>query len=658
MAFQDYSTNPASNTTIGNDTFIGPNMPRDKVRPALQQLAADGKELADAVLPSGSRAGKFLAWDGAGNPTAASGTGEDSAFRTDAASSDGGDLVGYASRTVKSKLDDWTTPLDFGAAGDGSTLDTAAINAAMATGKHVVFPKGYTFLTDTILGHRFISDRQLVELNGTVVHDGSLPVIFGPYNGFFGIFSAIGVEGIQLIGSGTLGGAWDGVKPADPGARIGTGLYLSNCPQALIDGPMFTEFYDDGIKANNCAEMIVGRATRFYHIRNIGVEASAYSANPFAASFGTEYAGFLGAAWTGEIYGPSGTIDGTYEWIDDGLKGAGNGIGIDFSAEPGAPGCSSLKIRGSMRNCLLGVWSENNFTDENDTSIARSIDIDVLIEGNIAGDSFTDCSDGVGLIGVNGATVKAHIVNQTNIAPPSGAETVGLNIIQSSNVKADVQVTTLTSIANRMQHAVKLSGSHDCELRGRQSGVTGLSSQAAIVSPILFDTSPFVQAQCTNIVIDGFVGGDAASDWTAGGFGGGSVTGLSLPSGLIPFKFSLSNVPASANSNLLTVGGNSFDKEILPCAGRFVGVSARISGAATGLNSIATTVSGAPQPLISLVTSDFNATGVSASKMIEGKLAAQSAAKGTVEVKINTDGTWTNTTDVEVTLWFDPRWKA
>lgn len=49
MSFKDYSANPTANTTIGDDKFIGPNMPRDGVRPALQQLAADGKDLANTV---------------------------------------------------------------------------------------------------------------------------------------------------------------------------------------------------------------------------------------------------------------------------------------------------------------------------------------------------------------------------------------------------------------------------------------------------------------------------------------------------------------------------------------------------------------------------------------------------------------------------------
>ena len=47
MAFKDYSRIPASNQTIGDGLFIGPNMARNDVRDALQQLAADGKALVE-----------------------------------------------------------------------------------------------------------------------------------------------------------------------------------------------------------------------------------------------------------------------------------------------------------------------------------------------------------------------------------------------------------------------------------------------------------------------------------------------------------------------------------------------------------------------------------------------------------------------------------
>jgi hypothetical protein len=49
MAFRDYSITPASNTTLADGTYIGANMLRNKVRPALQQIAADGKAMANDV---------------------------------------------------------------------------------------------------------------------------------------------------------------------------------------------------------------------------------------------------------------------------------------------------------------------------------------------------------------------------------------------------------------------------------------------------------------------------------------------------------------------------------------------------------------------------------------------------------------------------------
>lgn len=49
MAFRDYSTTPSANTLLSDGTYIGPDMDRDKVRPAIQQIAADGRGLSDRV---------------------------------------------------------------------------------------------------------------------------------------------------------------------------------------------------------------------------------------------------------------------------------------------------------------------------------------------------------------------------------------------------------------------------------------------------------------------------------------------------------------------------------------------------------------------------------------------------------------------------------
>lgn len=576
----------------------------------------------------------------------------------------GADMVPYRGRTVKSKLDDWRTPLDMGIANVGvgnATQDTLALDAVMSDGKHLVIPKSLDLMTNTKTAHMYSSDRQIIELNGSVTHSGSLATIVSVYHGFLGIFGAFEKEGIQLIGGGRLNGAWDGVREEDAG-RVGAGLVLSNCPQAYICGPQFEDFFEDGIKAFDAPEITVQRPTRFYHIRNIGIELRSYADNPYAV-LGAP-AGALGGAWTNTPYGPSGLIDGTFEWIDDGQQGAGNGTGVDFSSHEDAPAINNLRIRGSFLDCLLGIWSENNPPAPN----AYDIDIDALVQGNIRGLNAdptltAECSDAVGLVGVRGARVKLRVKDQTNIAPPvSGAETVGLNIIQCTDIEADVRITTDTGIANRMQHAVKLSASTGVSLTGSQSGVTGISTKAPSIStPILFDTA-FVEAadraliENYDVQIDAFQGGNAASTWILN-YGGGKAD-CSLPGGLVAFRFTLANVPASATTSLLTLGGNGFTKEVLLSHGRLVGVTAEASAALTGTLTIAASVSGVAQPLVQLAETDFSGTPPIAAKHADGALCEQSAPKGTLEVKATTNGAWTSTTDLEVTAWFDPRWKA
>lgn len=100
---------------------------------------------AGTSLPSvASRVGKFLAFDAAGKAYATDGTGADGDIRADLAATSGSAVVGWqqsgtgaVARTVQAKLyDNAITPRDFDtAAGTGNaTIDTAAINEALAEG--------------------------------------------------------------------------------------------------------------------------------------------------------------------------------------------------------------------------------------------------------------------------------------------------------------------------------------------------------------------------------------------------------------------------------------------------------------------------------------------------------------------------------------------
>lgn len=134
MPFKDYSNTPASNTEIGGDLFIGPNMARNDVRPALQQLAADGRDLYDEVIArSGTSTPSFVA----------AGTGA----RTRLLQDRGREVIHVTDYVI----------------GDGVADDTAKYRQAItaAVGKELYYPAGITIrLTEQVLWlgettHRF-----------------------------------------------------------------------------------------------------------------------------------------------------------------------------------------------------------------------------------------------------------------------------------------------------------------------------------------------------------------------------------------------------------------------------------------------------------------------------------------------------------------------
>jgi len=77
--------------------------------------------------------------------------------------------TGAVSRSVQNKLEDFVSVKDFGAVGDGTTDDTAAIQAAVNTNKSVGFPTGRYKVTDTITIPNNHVGQILYTLNGNGV---------------------------------------------------------------------------------------------------------------------------------------------------------------------------------------------------------------------------------------------------------------------------------------------------------------------------------------------------------------------------------------------------------------------------------------------------------------------------------------------------------
>ncbi len=117
--------------------------------------------------------------------------------------------TGAVARTVEDKLRDFVSVTDFGAVGDGTTDDTAAIQAAVDTRKTVFFPKPASYYKTT--------NRILLYANSHLTGEEGVNTIIRRTTGVNGVLEFVGanenavIENLRLGGSGVIGIAVDNV---------------------------------------------------------------------------------------------------------------------------------------------------------------------------------------------------------------------------------------------------------------------------------------------------------------------------------------------------------------------------------------------------------------------------------------------------------------
>ena len=388
-------------------------------------------------LPAlGERENKYLVFDASGQPSVSSGSGTDTALRTDLAvdtfASAGAGLVGFrqagasaSARTVLSKLRDVVNVKDFGAVGDGTTNDTAAIQAAISSGYSLVFPAGTYLcnnLTQSTSFQRFYANGSV---NLTKNANGVLLSSTGNYVEF---------HGIQFIGTGFTGNNVE---------STGNAFSLRNCSSYGTPG-----------RAVKCTGALV---------RIIGTCGSYTTTD----TSGTGYEIEIGVSGTATLYHElrgvySSTATGGIKLIDTGSQSI---VGGQFGKLYISAGTSPAGVNGGMiSNCrILGdvtvelsssVFTGNQFSTQTIT-FAAGTSQHTLDQSNIAM-SATIVNNG----NANSVITRATSAGSTldlSFGPSSWANTIKLDNVGTWEFAGNLVLPNAKSIQIRDSGGTSIS---------------------------------------------------------------------------------------------------------------------------------------------------------------------------------------------------------
>jgi hypothetical protein len=498
-------------------------------------------------------------------------------------------------------------PIDFGAVGDGVTDDTAAVTAAIATGKNVFVQLGKTFaITGNVTG---FADNQKIYGGGAFKKLGTTqtPMFLLPDES-----DGVWFDGIEFDGTKASFSAGDPV-PAILG-YITYSLQVTNC--------YFHDIIDVGIKLRDGANLYAS-GNRFIDIGENGIELHNYDND---VRTGSAYTG------TRPVVEGNHTITGNrFERITRYENPAGplvDACGIIFVGDDGYPQKNIRITDNVIIDCLRYIWTENNgTTDKADNVIISNNTLHGGVNGGTADDIYS--KNGIGIIGAKNVLVTNNTIKNVANTNPVGSDTSCITVSGTGN--ENIQITGNhcsddSGLSDRTEYGIRVVNGSD--LRIFNNYIAGTSTGSITVT----------EANTSNVTIYSNRNAEDEYSWTQ----------------IVPIYFIRENIPANGDQSTYVFGQTWETEAIIPADGRIVGVAVKLSAAISAGNlTVKSYSNGVERTNLQIVNSDFSG-GTIAQKKIGASNGAQVNAGERYKVVLTTDAAFAPTTmDAIVTMFVD-----